>query len=972
MNVDLPYELYESIKDKKLLVFVGAGISKMAGIPLWKDIVVKTFSGPSIKKGTEYIAALNSEIISPLEALDKIKETNKRDVYSCFQTETSKLLKHDIYQKISSISKKIITTNYDNLIEHNTNIETIDTASTYSLQKIDQSDEFILKIHGTSSSIDNAIIFTDDYKKLYESDNGLAKFQFEKIVSSHSCLFLGFSMSDNYIVKLFDRLHAMYDGIGRKHFSISTTNIDHDFLENIEIGSYDELPMLLDHILKEGSINDPSGIANDDDGLISDSLDASSPSLSIPDEGIKVNPGHDTPPKIEHWAGRNEEIKSLMISHKVCFITGIGGQGKSALASKVLSETDRSKSRFFDWRDFKEEDLNLQSKLFQLIELVSNGEMLTRDLVGLETENLIDLFFEKLGAQNGVFVFDNIDKYIDLEKFTPSGEMGVFFNKALKSPHNAKFIFTCRPFIHYAGIGFYQVKLEGLEVDDVKELIKIYHGKLSNDDLQRLAIRLHRATGGHPLWMGLILAQSRVDVSHIDLLITKIEDKNSHGSVGDISGLIAETVLENAWEGLKDRERVVLRVLSISSISESEEDLAKIVSKKLNYKQFSKAIKTLKSLNLVVPKEGKGHIELHPLVREFIKANYGREEQESYIALYVSYLDGFIVLIKNKFGMALGQEDLDVIIKKIEILINTDKIQEAINEMRSTGDSFQISGYCEEFLRLADILLNKNIWTFKRLSEIRGFFEFIHMAFSRMSEFGRHDMFSVHIEKYLRIFSAADTNMILAKSAICHNEWSSGNFQKAIIEGKSASDLIDVTEDKDHWLGKHRYHLALRDSKIPDNVVKAMEYFCEGGSLDSISNNECLPDKASAYGNIGRCLIYLDRVSEALFLTVKSYRSLNKGKKNFFHAHNLGYAAKWLGEILFENGRQQEALYFFIYARNIWKNDMPAEANKIEAFINQQSITISTQSIVSLESWQISKYCDDWVESYYIDAIKSQ
>jgi hypothetical protein len=962
MEFEIPHNLKEAVKDNKLVIFIGAGVSRSAGLPLWKDIVLKTLENPAILKGESYIRAIQDDILTPLEALDKIKITNIREVYKTFEHETAKKIKNDIYEKISNLTKRIVTTNYDTLIEYNTNIITLDTNSYYNLQKLDELNEFILKIHGTSSSIDNSVIFTSDYEDLYGESNSLARFQLEKLVSSYSCLFLGFSMNDNYVSKLFDKLNKLYKGLGKEHFIISTTNIDHDFLESINIPSHNDLPLYLDALSQFKKNETP---ANSDRNNEQNGVAKLEPEDNrLPEDGIKLQIGHDTPPIIEHWTGRSEELKSLMSPHKVCFITGIGGQGKSALASKVLTDSNKHELIFCDWRDFKEEDLNLQSKLYQLIELVSNGKTQTKQLIGFETETLVDIFFDQLGAQSGIFVFDNIDKYIDLQKFTPSGDMATFFNKSLKTTHNAKFIFTCRPFIHFAGIGFYQVQLEGLEFDDVKDLVRKYHNKLYETELHSISIKLHSATKGHPLWMGLILAQSRTDITQISSILDRISAHHS-SETGHISSFISETILENVWSGLKEREKILLRTLSISNISESEEDLAKIISKKINYNQFSKALRALKALNLIVAKEGAGHIELHPLVREFIKINYGREEQESYIALYVSYLDGFIVLIKNKLGMVLGHEDIDVISKKIEILINTDKIQDSMNELRLTSESFQISGYCEEFLRLSDLLLKKNIWAHNKISSLHGFFDFINDFFTRMAEFGRFEMFDHYMEKYRKVFNEADANMILAKSSICHRLWCEGDYNKAIKEGRSASDLIDVLGESDSWSGKHRYNLALRDSNNVENINRALIFFCEGKKLDDLLDSECSLANNGQYGNVGRCLLLLERYEESLNLTVKSYQSLAGDKTNFFNLHNLGYAAKWIGEILELQGFALESLYFYTYAKNIWKNDMPGEANKLDLYVSQLPSTSSNQSITSLETWQITKFCNDWATAQH-------
>jgi hypothetical protein len=964
MEFEIPYKLEKAISENRLLIFIGAGISKSAGLPLWREIVIETLQDPAIAKGQDFINAIEAEILTPLEALDKIQQKNRREVYKTFEEKTSDKIESNLYKKIADISRRIITTNYDSLIEYNTKIQSIDTSSNYNLQKLDDLDEFVLKIHGSCTAIDKAIIFSTDYEDLYGPNGDLAKFQLEKLITSHSCLFLGFSMNDNYVKTLLDRLNQLYGELGKEHFIISSDNINHGFVTTINIKSHSNLSSVLDKMTLLKNLRNSSNLKEESLLNVAHAA-AENTKNAVIEDGIVIHNGHDKPPKIENWTGRSEELKSLMTTHKICFITGIGGQGKSALASKVLAEAEKETYQFRDWRDFKEETLNFQNKLYQLVELVSDGRRPTKQLVGLETESLIEIFFSELGNQKGLFVFDNIDRYIDLQKFTPSGEMYAFFNKALKSPHSSKFIFTCRPFIHFAGIGFYQVKLEGLEFEDTKELIKKYHQQLKDSELHRITVRLHHSTNGHPLWMGLILAQSRTDFRQIESILSKIESSQTNQSENNLSSLISESILENVWTGLKDREKVILRTLSISSISETEEDLAKILSQKINYNQFTKALRSLKTLNLIVAKEGEGYIELHPLVREFIKVNYGREEQESYIALYVSYLDGFIVLLKNRMGKFLESSDIDVISKKIEILINTDNAQESINELRRTSGSFQVSGYNEEFLRLADLLLRKNIWTYKKLMSLHGFSEFMSIFFARASEFGQHEMFDEYMAKYLDVFKEPDANMILAKSAICYNEWTMGNFKNSITEGKSASDLIDLLEENDLWAGKSRYHLALRDSKEIANIEKALDYFCERKNLPELRSGQCTSENSSQYGNIGRCLLYLNQHSEALYFIAKSYKSLNENKASNHGKHNLGYASKWIGEILADQQTGLESLYFFLHARNIWKNEMPGEANKIDSLISTLSDTISKQSVMSLESWQITKFCDTWIDGHY-------
>lgn len=964
MNFNVPHMLKEAIRENKVIVFVGAGLSRAVGLPLWKDIVIKVLEHPAVEKGESFRVALNDGIISPLYVLDSIEKSNRKEVYKAFECATSVEVDSDLHKSVAAISRKIVTTNYDKLIEFNSGIKAIETSSIFNLQKLDDLEEFVLKIHGTCDAIDNAVIFTSDYERLYGDASGLAKFQLQKLISSYSCLFVGFSLADNYVVKLFESLNSLYNGMGREHFVISTEQINYDFVETIQVESHSAVGDYLGHLstYRANAISMSSEIAVESEGAIEvDSCSVGAFPIIGEDEGFYLSSGHDTPPKIENWAGRINELKALGMEHKACFITGIGGQGKSALASKFLADTDKDIYKYCVWKDFKEEDLNIQNKLYGLIEQVSGGRLLTNQLIGLDTDALVDTFFRMLGDQRGVFVFDNIDKYIDLQKFTPTGDMKIFFDKVMGVAHSSRFIFTCRPFIQFAGIGSYQIRLEGLTVLDTEELIVKYHTKLPVAELKSTALRLHQCTRGHPLWMGLVLAQSRVDFNQINVLLNKIERKVVADYDANFSSIVSATVLEDLWKGLKERERVVLRTLSISSVSESEEVLANIVSKKINHNQFSKAMKSLKSLNLVISKEGEGFVELHPLVREFISGNYGKEEQESYIGLYVSYLDGFIFLLKKKFGKVLDPEDIDVILKKIEILIKAGRVQDSINELRTVCGSLFISGFAEDYLRLSDLLLGSMQWSNKKLAALKGFLEFAEVFFAKAAAFGRYDLFDNYMDKFTSVYQTPDTHMIFSKAALCHRSWISGDFEAAIREGRSAVDLIDHLEESDVWSGRHTLHLALRDSKVLSNVDEALRYFCAGKTLEELMCDETDSVAPTKLGNIGRCLLYQGDVNGALKFICKSYTGFMREDSGYFDKHNLGYAAKWLYEMLRDGGRAQESIYFLLHARNIWKNDMPGEANKIDQIISQIPQGAANQSIISLESWQIAKFCDKWV-----------
>ena len=88
---------------------------------------------------------------------------------------------------------------------------------------------------------------------------------------------------------------------------------------------------------------------------------------------------HDSPPHVPIFVGREVHLSNLDSAHiRVAAITGLGGEGKSTLASRFywLARHDRTKVSFtsFGWCDCKELDSSFHERLLLLIDELSGGE----------------------------------------------------------------------------------------------------------------------------------------------------------------------------------------------------------------------------------------------------------------------------------------------------------------------------------------------------------------------------------------------------------------------------------------------------------------------------------------------------------------------------------------------------------------------------------------------------------------------
>ncbi len=376
-HFDYPQELIDSIKNNKLIVFLGAGPSTSCGLPSWLDIVVQTLKQKSeyIDNSDIYIQNLNVGILSPLEVLDKLIN-NKKVIYNSFEEQLkNKEIRSDLHTALGQLTKKFITTNFDNLIEHNLNIKDVITKdSDFNLSKIDTNDSFVLKPHGDISQIDKCIIFSEEYEELY-ADEKFSTFQLKKLFSEYSLLFIGFSFSDPYVTELFNYISNLTGGYGPKHYLISNEDKQIENINTIVIDSYKALvPFIQGLIPQQKTVT----------------------SISEIPEGKTIHhheDGSDVPPDVINWVGREKELTLLNNNtFKVIFITGIGGEGKSALASHYMNTVPDEEFELINWRDFKEEDHKFQHKIIAMIlSVATNYE--AANLAGLNDEELVNLFF---------------------------------------------------------------------------------------------------------------------------------------------------------------------------------------------------------------------------------------------------------------------------------------------------------------------------------------------------------------------------------------------------------------------------------------------------------------------------------------------------------------------------------------------------------------------------------------------------
>lgn len=642
----------------------------------------------------------------------------------------------------------------------------------------------------------------------------------------------------------------------------------------------------------------------------------------------------DTPPDILHWVGREKELNILNSEHfKVIFITGFGGQGKSSLAARYISKhLINSPYEQWDWRDFKEEGNRLKTKLSEIIQRFSDSNIAISDLKEATYEELIDILFRAIYDKKIVFVFDNIDSYIDYEKFIPIDGFNELIQASLARPHNCKFIFTCRPFIKRADVGFYQLELQGLDFNSAVQLLEEYKIVVENATKDLLFRRMHKITSGHPLWLSLLVGQSLSGVDKLEELVNSIDEYAATGSE-HVSKLLSDRILSALWNLLNLKQQKLLRCLSEIVKAEEINDLAKMIENELNFNQFGAALKRLKLLNLVVTKSkdfNSEEIELHPLVKSFIRSKFPLQARNKYISIIIDYYNKVTYILKERLS---GREELRFYenwTNKVELALNKKDFSLALINLEEISNAILTAGYFEEYFRIANMLFGRIDLKRQYKSETEYLVSQIHTYATLGAEIGEFDIVRDLLDRYRPIIQNKGGEYIGYCKLECCFYWNKLENVQAISWGEEALKLIKGGKVDDLFNVEHSLNLAKRDSGDSMLIKDALAYFAKEKNVKDLISSEIDRNlTAQYYGNLGRCYQLLKEHKIAIELYYRSFQ-LCYEEENTSRFINRGYSSYWIAQLLDHQGHYRNAYFFYSNAIAYWKKRSITRSLRVE------------------------------------------
>ena len=659
----------------------------------------------------------------------------------------------------------------------------------------------------------------------------------------------------------------------------------------------------------------------------------------------------DSPLLVDFWVGRAQELRFLTTTTTpTAFITGLGGQGKSALAGRFLQEHAMpvdSPYDFWDWRDCREESDRLGTQLLRLIERLSDGAIDASRIEATNIQAVAGILFQVLRDRKALLVFDNVDQYIDLETFKPIKGLDVLVSEAQARSHRSFFIFTCRPDVAVDESRAIRIALDGLLEEEAEELIRA-RGVPQRD--LHLAKELHQVTGGHPLWLNLVTMQA---LRRTDGLRGALDIVSRGG------GTLPDTT-RTIWDVLNQQQRKVLRTMAELDRPEPETSLLEFLPG-LNTNRVTRALRALRSFHLIevwTQPEGEPHLGLHPLIREFVRTRFSQREREKYVGAILGFLERMVGRFRAVLQKEPAYQVLEHWTRKAELQITFGHLKDATSTIAEVGAPLVNRGYSEEFVRLTLRLMEALNW-----GEACASYKDFDVVFSRcikaMVELG-HPAVDKLLTRYGGAIPGRSAQFILLCNLRCYAAWYTGQFEAAVRWGEKGATLKEDTSVDTSFSTDHNLALSRRDA---GRVEDALKSFLDGESLDLVVSLEHRNEDRAAhfYGNIGRCLYLMDRFDEAVVCYTKSAQLLEGGRDHVDRL-NTGYIRYWLGEVFAKQGQLELAAVTYRAAVCVWKDCSPPRATDAEERLETLTAECAElQVYVNQVEWKAEGAFGEWL-----------
>ena len=241
-KIDLPKEVKEAAESGNLVFFIGAGISRLLGLPSWEDLAKKSLQKLREKNIFNHAKIKQLESLHPRQILSISQLADKANFKQeiAQYLDASKSESVSIYKTIQKIKCVCVTTNYDkSFIPWQPDFLNISEKSKKPEADISKKDEMpkrryerediipyflnkpgtIIHLHGCMERVETMVVTTEDYLRNY-NDLRIIKF-LKYLFEEKTVVFLGYGLEENEILEhLLRRGGVAQKNRATKHFNI--------------------------------------------------------------------------------------------------------------------------------------------------------------------------------------------------------------------------------------------------------------------------------------------------------------------------------------------------------------------------------------------------------------------------------------------------------------------------------------------------------------------------------------------------------------------------------------------------------------------------------------------------------------------------------------------------------------------------------------------------------------------------------
>lgn len=649
----------------------------------------------------------------------------------------------------------------------------------------------------------------------------------------------------------------------------------------------------------------------------------------------------DRPPTVAIWVGRDAELRALETSSaKVVIICGIGGEGKSALASYYISRLSENEDsyRLWDWRDCKEQSDRIRTQISEVIVRFSQGLISADDLAGSDDQELVEVFIDQTFDARAVLVFDNVDSYIDLEHGTFTGLLDTLVQAMANSPSTSRIVLTCRPDVHYTSASIATFSIKGISQEEAAELFEKRNPGLAipETDIREAWI----STNGHAFWLDLLAVQIN-QVPGTTLAKQLANMTRGKDNFPD--------VLSSIWDRLALREHILLRLMAEAVRPENEKTIEKFAASQLGYDKFRRAFRSLRSLNLIVVKpvdNAPDLFDLHPLVRQFVRLRFNPSQRASFIKVVLNQYASIIGAISAMLGASMPFTMLERWTQKVELEVSGGFIEDAFQTLSSADDALIGGGHTQEYVRVARLLFQSIDWE-TAATKYAKFDHTVSIMVGALEQLGDRASAESMLSNYEATIPQKTTRYINFCNVRAFSFWLRKEFDLAVDWASRGVKLKNETHVDTDFDCEHTLALAQRDSGDPETALK---YFLNGRTLPAIIGSALdATSDGPMHGNVGRCLQLMGNTADALQCFKKSAVILEQDG-TLHGKSNRAYARKWIAESMVAQNDLERAKAFIVDAMRILGAAAPVRVRELWAdleIIRRGDASVMTEASAS-------------------------